>query len=298
MASAQKKPVVAAYTENDSVKECWKNSMFKKLFSDRSKLFDKYPNVTKGLALADPKIKFGNGAYTFKTSDVCDSVSFKDGSTEFQARYKKDTKKFDVSLKDEISKGYTGLVKYENRGDNLPHYVVGLDFNQSGVLGNLKFNPVTGLFKCSALYDANSVLEGAKIATDLKTSLDFKSPSFNVGATYKSPAGTTGLAYNDKGFITVNHFVEVDKKLSAGIEFVQPTQNNTPKNPLALAAAYKINKEHEIRARVNKSGELSVAVKKDFARNFSIQLATVMDMQKPESMFKAPVFGFKLQCDM
>jgi hypothetical protein len=62
-----------------------------------------------------------------------------------------------------------------------------------------------------------------------QTGLDFKDPAFNIGATYKSPAGTTGLAFNNKGLVTVNHAIAVDKNLSLGVEFVQPTQNNARK---------------------------------------------------------------------
>jgi hypothetical protein len=36
----------------------------------------------------------------------------------------------------------------------------------------------------------------------------------------------------------------------------------------------------------------------EFAKNFSLQAATVIDGTKPDSLFKAPVLGFKLNCEM
>jgi len=284
------------FTENDSVKETWKNSVFKNLFSDRKKLFDSYPNVNKGLVFSDPTIKFGSGSYSFKTSDVVDKATYKHKDHEFQARYKKDAKKFDVSFRQKMSNNYTALFKYENRGGNEANYVIGCDFDQCGVLGNAKFNPFTGIFKTSAQYDLNKIVDGVKVAGDLKIKTKFldEKPAFNVGMVYDSGFGVSGLAFNHKGQLTANHYVKVDKNLSAAVEFVEPT--NGGDRQLAIAAGYKIDNEHEVRGRFNKKGELSMALKKDFSPQCSVQLGTVLDTTNP--ILKAPLIGFKLNAKM
>jgi len=299
----QKPSKPTAYTENNSTKECWKNSLYKNFFSDRKKLFDgkNYPVVGKGLQLSDPTIKFGSGAYTFKTSDVVDKANWKAGKREFQARYKKDAKKFDISVKEELTDGIVGLVKYENRGDaNKPHYVVGLDFSNKGLKANAKFNPFTGFFKASGIYDAGQILPGATIGGDLKTVLPASgAPQFNVGLLYKSQFGTTGAAFNHDGLITVNHVLQVDKNLSTGIEFVQPTKDAVPAaNPLSLGASYKVDKDHEVKARLNKKGELSMALNKKFSPECDLTIGACVDASKPDGLFKPPSFGFKLNAKM
>lgn len=292
-----------AYTENNSVKECWKNSMFKGFFNDRKKLFDEksYPAVGKGLKLSDPTIKFGGGSYTFKTSEKVDKATWKDGNREFQARYKKDSKKFDISVKENVTEGVVGLVKYENRGDAAaPNYVVGVDFsNKCGFQGNAKYNPFTQNFKASGIYDAGKFLPGALLGGDLKTELPLSgAPKFNLGVVYKSQFGTTGAAFNDDGLLTVNHVLQVDKNLSTGIEFVQSTKDAKAANPLSLGVAYKIDGEHDVKARLNKGGEMSVALTKKFSSDCGLTLGTVVDVSKPDALFKAPCFGFKLDAKM
>lgn len=292
-----------AFTENDSVKETWKNSLFKNFFADRKKVLDgkAFPAVHKGLAFSDPTIKFGKGAYTFKTSDVVDKATFSEGKREFQARYKKDTKKFDLSVKEQVADGIVGLVKYENRGDaTAPHYVVGVDFtHKSGLVANAKFNPFTGMFKASGVYDAGSFVPGCSLGGDLKTPVSSMNDAvFNFGALYKSQFGTTGLAYNYRGLITLNHVLQVDKNLSTGIEFVQPTKGDAVANPLTLGCAYKIDADHSVLARVNKNGELNVGFKKQFSKECDLQVATVVDASKPDALFKPPSFGFKFNYKM
>jgi hypothetical protein len=287
-----------AFTENDSVKETWKDSLFKGFFSDRKKVLDSkaFPAVAKGLAFSDPSIKFGKGAYTFKTNAVADKATFTEGKREFQAQFKKDTKKFDLRLKDQVAEGVVGLVKYENRGDaTAPHYVVGVDVaTKLGLTANAKFNPFTGMFKASGIYDAGKFVPGCSVAADLKTPVsDVNSAVYNFGALYKSPFGTTGLAYNYKGLVTLNHVMQVDKNLSAGLEFVQPTKDVTPANPLTLGCAYKIDAEHSVVARVNKNAELNLGLKKQLSKDCDLQVATVVDASKPDALFKPPSFGFK-----
>lgn len=289
----------ATYTENNSLKETWKNSNFKNLFPERKSLLESYPAVNKGLVLPEPSIKFGSGAYSFKTTDVVDKATFKAGTTEFIARYKKDSKKFDISIKEKYSSGTSCLYKYENRGDNQPHYVMGVDFNKFGVLGNAKFNPFTGIFKCSGIYDGDKFLQGCKIGGDLKANLPLeKTPQFNLGAVYRSAAGTTGAAFNDKGELTVNHFIRVDKYLTAGVELVQNVAGG--KQPgFALAAGYKLDPTLELRGRVNQKGELNAAFKKTLSKEINVEMGTVLDVMKlPEGAFQAPSFGFKVKANM
>lgn len=287
------------FAENDSLKENFKASLFKNLFKERKKLLDGYPAVAKGLAFPEPSVKVGGAAYTFKTSDVVDKITCKSGDKEFNARYKKTTKEWDLSMKQKINSEVSVLCKYEERSQGSPCYVVGADFNKFGILSNFKYNPFTGNLKGSMLYNAKDVVEGVTLGLDFKGTsaclADINHLKFNIGASYDcGSAGVAAVAFNNRGMLTLNHMIQMDKKLAFGLEFVQPTnQLSLPANPLTMGASYKVDSEHEIRARLNKKGDLNICIDKKFGPGFNLLFATVVNVAKPD-VVKAPSFGFKV----
>lgn len=287
-----------SFTESDTVNGSYKGSLFKGLFKDRKTLLDGYPAVKKGMAFPEPSLKFGGSSYTFKTTDVVDKVSCKADDQEFQARYKKETGKWDISVKNKCCPGVVALVKYEERGSGMPHYVAGVDFVKNALAVNAKFKPATGVMKASCSYDAAQVLKGMKLGADLKCNVMDLNPAlmkYNLGLNYSSGVGLTALAVNDKALITLNHSLKIDNRTSAIVEAVASAGGDTaPTCPLTVGVGYQLDKNHELRARVNQVGQVQVCVKKDFSPNLSLLFATCVDVNKMQSLTQLPAFGFKV----
>lgn len=287
------------FAENDSTKELFKSSLFKNLWKDRKNVLDGFPGVHKGLAFPEPCLTLGGSNYTFKTSDVVDKVSCKHGDKDFCARYKKDAKKFDITMKQSLGRGMTGLIKYEERGESVPGYVAGLDFKCMGTLaGNVKFNAMTGTLKYSTLFDASDYLKGLTLAVETKGPLadvpKLSFPQFNAGGAFKHSLGNTVFGFNHKGFLTLSHYYQVDKSLSCAVEVVKPLSDAQPKNAFTAGVTYQLDSEHQVKARVNKNGQLNVCVKKDVSPQLNFLVAAVFDLTAPEKVMNVPALGFKV----
>jgi hypothetical protein len=154
----------------ESVNEVYNNSLFKNLFKQRNTLLleKTFPKVEKGLALPELSQKIGAATYSFKLNDVADKVTVKSGAKEVTAKYKKDTKKFDLSMKQKVADGVSVLVKYEERGAE-QKYVFGGAYTAKGLMGlssidvDAKFNPFTGFIKASTMMD---IAAGVQAAAD------------------------------------------------------------------------------------------------------------------------------------
>lgn len=288
------------FTENDTTKELYKSSLFKGLWKNRKAVLDGFPGVHKGLAFPEPCLTLGGSNYTFKTSEVVDKVACKHGDKDFVARYKKDSKKFDVSLRQNLGRGLTGLLKYEERGEAQPGYVVGLDWKCGAfMVGNTKFNAQTGTVKYSTLFDATDYLKGLTLAFEGKGPLAdlpaLKIPSYNLGGAYDHSLGTSVFALNNKGHLTLSHHYQVDKSLSVAAEVVQPLKDGPgPKNGFTAGVTYQLDSDHQLKARVNKNGQLNVAIKKDVSPQLNFIAAAVVDLAAPEKMMCCPALGFKV----
>lgn len=285
------------FAENDHNKGNFKASLHNGLFKDRKNLLEGYPAVKKGLAFPEPCLKFGSSTYTFKTTEVVDKVSCKHEGKEFVARYKKDTGVWDLSMKAPICPGFSGLVKYEERGA-APCYVFGVDMKKGDLMANCKMNPATGAFKKSWMYDAGSMVAGVKLAGDCKFNFfelgNLPAMKWNMGAAYASPAGLTAVAFNDKRIATLNHSLSINKSTNAILELCQGVGDAKPNSAISVAVAHQWDKEHQVRVRANQKGHVQVCVKKDFSPSLSLLFATCVDASNPASMTKVPSFGFKV----
>lgn len=289
-----------AFTANtESVNEVYNNSLFKNLFKQRNTLLlDKtFPKTEKGLALPELSQRIGAATYSFKLNDVADKVTVKTGDKEVVAKYKKDTKKFDISVKQKMATGVSMLVKYEERGGD-QKYVFGGAYTAKGLMGlssvdlDAKFNPFTGFLKASTMMD---IAAGVQAAADLKVNKnDLSKPLFNAGILYKSPFGATNVSYSHKAkFLTVSHFMDSlpVKGLTVAAEYVQGLEK-APKCPVAVGAGYKIDAEHTVKARVNKDLGIQVLLEKELAKGCSFLFATAFDLKNPASL--NPSFGVKV----
>lgn len=299
-----------SFAENDSVNGTYKGSLFKNLFKDRKTVLDGYPLVKKGLQFPEPILNFGSCKYQFKTTAIEDKVSCKVDDKEFQARYKKKTDQYDVWCKFNCGKGMFALVKYEERGwATGPAYVVGFDVLKGAVAFNAKLNCMTGVFKASTLFNADETVKGLKLAADYKLADAlgngiFTSPlkSYNFGMLYSSKAGVTSMGYNgEKSLVTLNHSLNPDSKTQALIEATAPldlAKNVGPNSKdkglaptVALGVSYQLDKEHQLKARVNQNAQVQVMVKKDFLPHFWLNFGTCFDLNTP---LVRPALGFKL----
>lgn len=287
------------FTANtESVNEVYNNSLFKNLFKQRNTLLlDKtFPKTEKGLALPELSQRIGAATYSFKLNDVADKVTVKTGDKEVVAKYKKDTKKFDISVKQKMATGVSMLVKYEERGGE-QKYVFGVAYTAKGLMGlssvdlDAKFNPFTGNLKASTMMD---IAAGVQAAADLKVNKNDMKPLFNAGILYKSPFGSTNVSYSHKAkMITVSQFMDSlpIKGMCCAVEYVQGLEK-APKCPVAVGAGYKIDAEHTIKARVNKDMGVQVLLEKELAKGCSFLFATAFDLKNPASM--NPSFGVKV----
>lgn len=286
------------FAEAETVSGTYKASLFAGLFKDRKDLLGGYPATNKGLVFPEPCLKYGGAAYTFKTNECADKVTCKHEEQEFSARYKKETGKWDLSIKQKVAPGYVALIKYEERGSGMPHYVAGFDFVKGAFSANAKLKPATGVLKGSCMYNLNDIVKGMKLAADLKANMKDLNPAvmkYNVGLSYASALGLTALALGDKGFVTVNHSLQVDKKTTGIIEVVAATKGHAPAPaPLTVGVAYQCDKNHQLRVRVNPAGQLQCCLKKDFSPNLSMLCATTVDLNKMETLMRMPAFGFKI----
>lgn len=291
------------FQNNESVDGLYKASLFKSLFKDRKVLLDGYPAVKKGLAFPEPCLKFGSSSYIFKTTDIVDKIACKHEDKEFQARYKKETGKFDVSCKVNCCPGVFGLVKYEERGSSSgPAYVIGFDLLKGALAWNSKFNLQTGSLKASALFNAEDTVKGLKLAADYRLNDVLSGPKdilgqYNVGFSYASGAGLTAVAFNgDKQLVTLDHSLQVDTKLSAIVETVVGIGAGAKAPAASLGVGYQLDREHQLRARVNQNAQVQVCVKKDFSPNLSLLCATCVDLQGKGGLaaLMKPAFGFKV----
>jgi hypothetical protein len=285
------------FEENNTVGGNYKGSLFKGLFKDRKNLLEGYPAVKKGLAFPEPCLKFGSSTYTFKTTEVVDKVQCKHDGKEFIARYKKDTGVWDISMKAPMCPGFSGLVKYEERGA-APCYVLGLDMRKGDLTANMKVNPASGQFKKSWMYDCAAMAAGVKLAGDVKFNLydmgNMAAMKWNMGGAYASGAGLTAVAFNEKKIVTVNHSLSINKSTSAILELCASVGDAKPATPMSVAVAHQYDKEHQIRVRGNQKGQVQVCVKKDFSPSLSLLFATTVDASNPASCMKVPAFGFKV----
>lgn len=306
---ADHKPVrKPSFGVSTSVDTQFKGSYFEKLLPARKALFEKFPSSNKGLAISGPGLKFGGeGNFSFVSNEKSEKAEYKGKDLNFVARYKKDAKLFDVTLKQEIATSYkpkfTYLLKYEERKQDAPSYVVGGDVLVcKGFQGNVKVNPVTTKLKSSWLYTGGCswLPDGLTLACDKKLFLNKLDPAqtqWNVGAAYAHKLGTSAVAYNHKGHVTVTHLKAVDK-LSVGVEYTQQVlpclgaDKSGVSQPLVLAASYQVDKTLAVKGKVNKDLQLNLAVKKDFNSNFTVTAGTALHLQG--NVFQAPSFGFKV----
>ena len=72
-----------------------------------------YPKVSKGIAMPELSMPIGGALYSFKLSEIADKVTAKDKATgtTVTARYKKDTKKFDIAYTAKYSASLDYLLK-------------------------------------------------------------------------------------------------------------------------------------------------------------------------------------------
>lgn len=297
----QSKGTKSKFQANDSVDGLYKTSLFKNLFKDRKLLMDGYPDASKGLVFPDPTLKCGNVALSFKTNAVVDKMVSKFDQQEFVACYKKAAEKFDVSYKTQYAPGLFGLMKYEERGTQAPHYVFGVDYVAGPLAVNSKLNLGTGNLKASAMLCCDDILRSLKVAADCKflkvtSGPNLKDALFNVGASYSSSAGLTALAYSgNTKQITLNHSLQLDKCKNGLFEVVVGTHGKvTPK--AAIGLGWQIDREHQLRCRINDAAQAQFCVKKDFNSSVSVLAACCVDLQSHNlktQLFK-PSFGFKI----
>lgn len=299
---AENKPVrKPSFVVSNSLDNQWKGSYFEKLFPVRKTLFEKFPSANKGLAISGPGIKLGSdGNFSFVSNEKSEKVEYKKDGMNFTARYKKDAKLFDVSLLQKCSwcTNFNYLVKYEERKEASPHFVVGGDWKNGAFQGNAKINPVTLKFKSSYLYAAPCMFNEKNqfsVAADCKKNLKNLSMNdvfFNVGLAYKHAClGTFGLAYNDKGHMTVTAAKKMDN-ITLGIEGVHALKAKQPAMPLCVAGIYELDKETHIKTKLNKDLVLNVALKKVLSGNVTVVAGTAFPLTG--DLFNAPAFGFKV----
>lgn len=314
-----------SFADNGSTKEVFKASLFKNLLGARKSLLDggSYPAVSKGLKFPDPNVSFSHAAYTFKTTDTCDKVTYNGGGDQsVEARYKKDTRNWDIVYKQRFGKdllgfpGFIGMIKYEERASaaGQPAYVFGAEFTRgllnidplNALQANVKYNPSTGLVKGSAIYNCGEFVKGLRVGGDLKVKAADATKAlanplggglaFNVGAcmNHGSALGTTMLAFNNTGLVTASHVMELSKGFTGAVELVQSTNNGPVKAPIVLAAGYKLDSQHTLKGRLNKDGQLNLVLDKSFSPKFNMLFSTCVDVSNPDSIFRAPALGVKV----
>lgn len=286
------------FTENEAVGGNYKGSLFKGLFKDRKNLLEGYPAVKKGVAFPEPCLNYGSSMYSFKTTDVVDKVSCKYEGKEFQARYKKDTGKWDLSVKAPVCPGLIGLLKYEERGTGVPSYVFGLDMVNSSLALSAKVNPATGMVKQSYMYDFGSIAKGVKLAGDCKCSMfdlgNLLNSQWNIGLSYASGAGLTAMALNQNKLVTLNHSLSIDKYTSAILEVCGAAGATKGGSSITCGVGRQLDKEHQLRLRVNDKGQVQACLKKEFSPSLSLLIGTCIDVTASQSILKMPSFGFKV----
>jgi len=284
------------FTENNSVKEVYKASLFKNIFASRKALLAGYPAVKKGLALPDASLSFGTVNYTFKTTETADKVVAKSNGDEAQARYKKETGKWDVSLKKKCLDGQW-LFKYEERGTGSPVYLVGGNLNPGKGFATFdaKVNLVSGVVKKSCFLDMKDFLPGLKIAGDAKANLlDFSLSKWNVGVAHGHKFGMTAVALNNSKHITFNHCYSLNKNTNLAVELVKSLGNEEVSCPLTLGIGQKLDDDHTLKVRVNNAGQLNAKLEKKFNQNLTVEMATCVNVNDQKTIVAVPAFGFKI----
>jgi hypothetical protein len=111
---------------------------------------------------------------------------------------------------------------------------------------------------------------------------------------YKSPFGATNVSYSHKvKMVTVSHFLDKlpVKDLTVAAEYVQGLEKS-PKCPVAVGCAYKVDAEHTVKARVNKDMGIQLLLEKELAKGCSFLFATAFDLKNPNTL--NPSFGVKV----
>lgn len=273
-------------------KKQYKGSYFEKLVPARKDLFEKFP--IKGLALTGHALKFGDKSqytFTFETGggDKIDKLEVK-GPIEITARNKKTKDDWEIAFK----KDDMGC-KYEHKQGS-PDYAVSYEYAKKGQPYKLhmKYHPLTYLTKASCFFsqkDFTAVADCKFIGTKLME--DPKSIAFNTAVAYASPVGTSALTYTSKGTMVLGHFFKpmMEKKLTAGVEVVL-TGGGKEAN-VDLACNYKIDSDHDLKAKASAKGVLEVCLKKTFTSHCVLSVGTLID-SKTLSKMSAPALGFKL----
>jgi len=300
---AENKPVRRpSFTVSNSLDNQWKGSYFEKLFPVRKTLFEKFPSANKGLAISGPGIKLGgDGNFSFVSNEKSEKVEYKKDGMNFTARYKRDAKLFDVSLLNKCCwvKNFNYLVKYEERKQASPHFVVGGDWKNGALQANIKINPVTLKMKSSYFYsfpclinDKNQISIAADKKVNLNKLTSMNDHFFNVGFAYKHAClGTYGIAYNDKGHVTVTAAKKINN-VTFGVEGVHALKDKKPAMPICVASIYELDKDTHIKTKLNKDLVLNVAVKKVMSSNVTVVAGTAFPLAG--DLFNAPSFGFKV----
>lgn len=275
----------------DSVEnKAFKASHFGKLFAQRKALFEGFCVPAKGLQFQEPELKFGKATQNWTSNGNFDKVSWKEGTREFQARAKKEKGSWDVLVKDKVTDDITGLVKYEQRPSSNT-YVFGFDLVRGAMQASLKTSMALNQIKMSCAYDLGDIVKAAKLAADVKL-VDMKPDKWNVGMSYDSAAGLTVLTLNDKNNVCANHTMKVMNETTAAVEARHSLNGNG--TTVCAAVSHQLDKQHQLRARVNQSGFLNVMVKKDFSPNMSLLFSSIWNVQDPKSFQSVPAFGFKI----
>eukprot|EP00397_Hematodinium_sp_SG-2012_P043943 GEMP01048960.1.p1 GENE.GEMP01048960.1~~GEMP01048960.1.p1 ORF type:complete len:323 (+),score=74.09 GEMP01048960.1:38-1006(+) len=294
-----------SFSDSDSLKINLKGSLFEKLFPLRKELFEKYPSANKGLEFSGPGIAFTDGgSFTFTNNKKNDKVHFNPAKgLGFIARYKKDARLFDVALKGhcECVDGLSYLVKYEERKEASPHYVIGAEYTcgDTGLQGTVKLNPHTTKTKIAFLCPVGvcGIAQGVRLAGDAKFFLNQlnnpKHIQFNCGFAYTSPLGEYGASYNHKSEITYTYMKQWND-FTVGIEAGQSSRRDgkDPKIPLVAALSYRVDENTTLRSKLNNNFMLNLGVKKDFSKSLNVTVGTTVDLRKP--VLQGPAFGFKV----
>jgi len=132
---------------------------------------------------------------------------------------------------------------------------------------------MTTVWKKSVLYQPTFV-NGVTLACDVLGSQGILTQPnkwrFNLGANYKHNFGTTCLAYNNTGLVTVSHVYSPDKNLTIGTEIVQALPLGAgaaivPRCPFTFAAGYQVDNQTHFKARVNNSKQVHTCLTRNFS---------------------------------
>jgi len=306
-----------SFVDLDTMKPNMKGSFIEKLLPLRKGLFEKFPVASKGLAISGPGIKFGdaqgdvgNGHFSFTANEKSEKVEFTGNKKEgyhVAARFKRDANQFDVALRGKCNDTNNYLIKYEERQQKSPTYVLGWDMTHksTGAKSVIKVDPLTTRVKHSISLPGGNygIPKDMRFAADYKLFMNDLSSGkgilYNVGVGYDTPVGQVGIALNQKHEVTLTHIKRVDK-VQVGVELAhnveQLMKGKSPSvPPFVVAASYDVDPSLTVRGKINHNMEVSLGVKKDFNKHVNISLGTAVQARNLQDvLMRPPAFGFKM----